>query len=69
MGQAHITGATIDAPTLEFFQRERAKALTTREWRFRLAGYGYAIRDVEGAQIVTLLPKGTELGVLPAQGF
>lgn len=65
MAFADIGGAVIDAPILNLLERERSKALSTREWKFRLAGYGYAIKDVAGAQVVTRLPQGTELGVLP----
>lgn len=65
MAHADIGGAVIDAPVLDLLKRERSKALSTREWKFRLAGYGYAIKDVAGAQVVTKLPQGTELGVLP----
>lgn len=66
MAQADIGGTMIDAPVLDLIKSERAKALSTREWKFRLAGYGYAIKDVEGARIVTKLPQNIELGVLPA---
>lgn len=66
MGQADMGGRMIDASILDLLRRERAKALSLREWKFRLAGYGYAIRDVAGAQVVTTLPGGAELGVLPA---
>lgn len=66
MAQADIGGTMIDAPILDLLQRERAKALSPREWKFRMVGFGYAIKDVEGAQVVTKLPQGTELGVLPA---
>jgi hypothetical protein len=69
MAQADIGGTIIEAPVLDLLRRERAKALSPREWKFRLAGYGYAIRDVGGAQVVTTLPHGIELGVLPAQGI
>ncbi len=69
MAQADIGGATIDTPVLDLLRRERVRALSPREWKFRLAGYGYAIRDVNGAQVVTTLPHGVELGVLPAHGF
>lgn len=69
MAQADIGEATIDAPVLDLLKRERARALSPREWKFRLAGYGYAIRDVDGAQVVTTLPHGVELGVLPAFGL
>lgn len=66
MAQADIGGTMIETPILDILERERAKALSPREWKFRLAGYGYAIKDVKGQQIVTKLPQGTELGVLPA---
>ena len=65
MAQADIGGMMIEAPVLNLLMRERAKALSPREWKFRLAGYGYAIKDVAGAQVVTTLPRGVELGVLP----
>lgn len=64
---ADMGGQVIDETTLSFLSEERSKALSTREWKFRLAGYGYAIKDVAGARMVTKLPQGTELGLLPAQ--
>ena len=66
MAHADIGGAIIDTPVLDILKRERSKALSVREWKFRLAGYGYAIKDVAGAQIVTKLPQGTELVFLPS---
>jgi hypothetical protein len=57
----------LDPSVLELIRVEREKALSPREWQFRLRGYGYAIKRVEGAQILTRLPKGTEIGVLPAE--
>ena len=69
MAQADIGGKMITAPVLELLQRERAKALSPREWKFRLAGYGYAIRDVNGAQMVSTLPQGIDLGVLPTHAI
>ncbi|MCP4206992.1 MAG: hypothetical protein GY767_08095 [Shimia sp.] len=66
MAHADIGGAMIDAPVLDILTREKNNSLSAREWKFRLAGYGYAIKDVAGAQVVTKLPQGTEIGVLPA---
>lgn len=66
MAHADIGGKMIDASVLDLLTRERTKALSVREWKFRLAGYGYAINDVQGAQVVTTVPHGVELGVLPA---
>lgn len=67
MAHADIGGTLVDPEVLDLLQRERGKALSLREWKFRLAGYGYAIKDVMGRQVVTTLPHGVELGVLPAQ--
>lgn len=66
MAHADIGGTLIDTEILDLLQRERGKALSLREWKFRLAGYGYAIKEVMGRQMVTTLPHGTELGILPA---
>jgi len=67
MAQADIGGSNIEAEILDLLQRERGKALSLREWKFRLAGYGYAIKDVMGRQVVTTLPHGVVLGILPSQ--
>jgi len=66
MANADIGGKMIDASVLDILTHERSKALSIREWKFRLAGYGYAINDVKGAQVVTTVPHGIELGVMPA---
>lgn len=60
-----ICRGPVEAPVLDLLMRERAMAVSAREWKFRLAGYGYAIKDVAGAQVVTKLPQNTELGVIP----
>ncbi len=67
MPQADIGGTMVADGVLDLLKRERNKALSAREWKFRLAGYGYAIKDVAGRQIVTTLPHGVELGELPAR--
>lgn len=67
MAIAEYAGTEIDAPTLDILKQERAKALSAREWKFRLRGYGYGIKDIDGAQMLTKLPQNTELGLLPAQ--
>lgn len=65
MAQAVIHRATIEAPVLDLLTRERQKALSAREWKFRLIGYGYGIKDVGGRQMLTKLPQNTMLGILP----
>ncbi|MEX0280984.1 MAG: hypothetical protein AB3N13_07300 [Arenibacterium sp.] len=62
-----LNDTTLDAPLLEFLTEERKKALSTREWEFRLAGFGYGIKDRGSRRIVTRLTSGDELGTLPAE--
>jgi hypothetical protein len=45
--------------------RERSMSLSEREWKFRLRGYGYAIRDTEEGPIITSLLKGDAICALP----
>ena len=66
MARADFGEGILDAPLVEFLKEERKKALSAREWKFRLAGFGYGIKDVGDRQVVTRLPQGTELGPLPA---
>ncbi|PIE14108.1 MAG: hypothetical protein CSA70_02855 [Rhodobacterales bacterium] len=49
----------------EIVMREREMALSDREWKFRLRGYGYGIRDTDHGCMITSLLKGTELCALP----
>lgn len=65
MARAVIDGSIIEDGILNLVRDEREKALSAREWKFRLKGYGYAIKDVSGALVLTSLPQGVELGVLP----
>jgi len=42
-----------------FVMDERAKAVSEREWRHRLRGYGFAIRDdAEGAYVTSIVRGG-----------
>ena len=50
--------AFITADVLALVTRERESALSYREWKHRLAGYGYGVRDT--------LPHHVEVCVLPA---
>ena len=69
MGLTETAEQTIEAGILDVLRQERAHALSAREWKFRLGAHGLAIKDVAGRQVVTRLPFGTELGVLPAGGL
>jgi len=46
-------------------RKEREMALSVREWKHRLAGYGYAIKDTAHGQMVMMLKTGDELCELP----
>ncbi|UWQ28613.1 hypothetical protein K3555_20950 [Leisingera sp. M527] len=59
--------APIDPSVLDLIRSEREKALSPREWQFRLRGYGYSVKTVEGAQILTRLTTGDEIGRLPPE--
>ncbi len=45
---------------------EREKALSEREWKHRLVGYGYSIKDTSEGKVVTTWPMGAEIGLLPS---
>lgn len=45
--------------------QEREKALSPREWRHRLAGYGYALCDTDHGTVITSLSQGREICPLP----
>lgn len=59
----------MDDGILSLVREERRKALSPREWQFRLRGYGYGIKTIEGEQILTRLPQGIAVGVLPPEFF
>ena len=52
---------------IDLVLRERASSLSPREWKHRLAGYGYAIKDTDHGQVVETLPHHIEVGVIPAE--
>ncbi len=59
--------ASLQAQVIDLITRERAKALSPREWRHRLAGYGYAIRTTDAGQFVESLSKRIAICPLPAE--
>ena len=46
--------------------RERTMSVSEREWKFRLRGYGYGIRDTEEGRVVTSLIGNRDLCSLGA---
>jgi len=62
--------ALIADQALQIVARERAVALSDREWKHRLAGYGYSIRDAsDGRRFVETLPHRVALCELPSGLF
>jgi len=50
----------------DLVMRERALAVSDREWQHRLRGYGYGIRDTDEGRVVTSLVQGSDLCALGA---
>ncbi|KIC10402.1 hypothetical protein RA19_11870 [Leisingera sp. ANG-M1] len=67
MAPAERQPPAVDPGVLELIRSEREKALSPREWKFRLRGYGYAVKTVEGTQVLTRLATGDEVGTLPPE--
>lgn len=57
------TGLT--AKICDIVLHERSMSLSEREWKYRLRGYGYAIRDTDAGRVVTSLINGSDLCTLP----
>lgn len=63
---AHMTADPItQAQVRNLVLRERQIALSEREWKHRLAGYGYAVKHTEHGHLVTTLPHGVVVCRLP----
>ncbi|MEH6829709.1 MAG: hypothetical protein V7661_02605 [Sulfitobacter sp.] len=55
---------------MQLVAHERAVALSAREWKHRLAGYGYSIRDTDdGKHVLETLPHHVALCELPEEMF
>lgn len=49
-----------------FVLRERSHCVSDREWKHRLKGYGYDIRQTDRGQMLTTLPHGVEICAIDA---
>lgn len=56
-----------EAQILDFVMSERSKALSRREWKHRLAGFGYSIRETEAGDIVETMLNRVKVCMLPAE--
>lgn len=50
----------------DFVMRERDLAVSEREWKFRLRGYGFGIREAGEARIITSLLGGKDICTIAA---
>ena len=50
-----------------FVLAERSKCLSVREWKHRLAGYGYGIRDTDRGRFIETLPHHIQICALPTE--
>ena len=62
--------AFVTEEVMQIVARERAVALSVREWKHRLASYGYSIRDTDdGKHVLETLPHRVALCELPDEMF
>jgi hypothetical protein len=59
--------AFITAEVMNLITREREHVLSFREWKHRLAGYGFSVRNTEHGHVLETLPHHVEICVLPAE--
>jgi len=55
------------AQVRDFVTVERRKSLSDREWKHRLAGYGYDLRKAGSCLKLVTLPHGVEVCDLPLE--
>ena len=58
------TDPTIIAQVRTLVANERQKSLSPREWKHRLAGYGYSIQDTDQGTLIKSLPHGEAICTL-----
>lgn len=64
----HFTNntATIVSEVRTFVMDERKSCVSDREWKFRLRGYGYDLRETSHGKVLATLPQGVEICTLDA---
>lgn len=55
---------TIVSEVRTFVMSQRKHCVSDPEWKFRLKGYGYDIRQTERGNVLTTLPHGVEVCAL-----
>ena len=61
------TNAAEQSKVMDIVLRERRMAVSEREWKHRLRGYGYGIRDTDEGRVVTSLVRDALICSLPVQ--
>ena len=61
--------ANTNAPlqVIEMMREARRKSLSHREWKHRMAGYGFAIKETSRGQVVESLSRRIEICAVPAE--
>jgi len=67
MAVIHKSDAFLAAQVLDLVLTERRKALSAREWKHRLAGYGYSLKQSDDGVLVTSLRTGTTVCAVPGE--
>ena len=57
----------VTAQIVELVINEREKALSKREWKHRLVGYGYSVRETDVGDVLQTLPHNIEICTLPPE--
>ena len=67
MSVIQASDAFMAAQVLDLVLSERRKALSPREWKHRLAGYGYSLTQSDEGVVVTSLRTGSALCAVPGE--
>lgn len=67
MSVIQASDAFMATQVLDLVLSERRKALSPREWKHRLAGYGYSLTQHGGSVMVTSLRTGTPVCAVPGE--
>lgn len=59
----HLTNTTptVVSEVRTFIMAERRNCVSDREWKFRLRGYGYDLRQTERGTVLHTLPRRIEI--------
>lgn len=67
MSVIHCSNVFLAEQVLDLVLSERRKALSPREWKHRLAGYGYSLKQSDKGVLVTSLRTGDPVCAVPGE--